>query len=424
MKHWDEIYAYVQDLEIIDSHEHLPYREDAREKHTDVLEEYLIHYFDRDLVSAGLTPADMLRVKDHNLPLMARWRLVEPYWLNARHTGYGRALQISAKELYGIEQISGDTIMALDEKFQRSLQPGHFQKVLKEKCRIKASLLDCNLDCDQTFFKSVFRIDTLVYPRTIREIYALGEACGVAIASFDDWLEACVKTLDDAFARGAVALKCALAYQRTLKYERVTRQQAEQAFHKLLFLENFPDWEEPVIVSGKAFQDYMMHFILDYANKRRLTIQFHTGLQEGNGNYIEYSDPTLLGNLFLAYKQVDFDLFHIGYPFQHMVGALAKTFPNVYIDMCWAHIISPQACMQALNEWIDCVPVNKITAFGGDYKIIDAVYGHQYLARRDVAMVLARKVEEGLFDVKEAKRIAKLLFYDNPYRLFKLEGKL
>jgi hypothetical protein len=81
--------------------------------------------------------------------------------------------------------------------------------------------------------------------------------------------------------------------------------------------------------------------------------------------------------------------------------ALAKTVPNVYLDMWWAHIISPNACVEALCEWLDCVPLNKITAFGGDYMLIDAVYGHQYLARENVAKALARKVRDGVFSIDD-----------------------
>ena len=40
-KIFDEIYSYVKDLEIIDTHEHLPAFEHLREKDTDILKEYL-----------------------------------------------------------------------------------------------------------------------------------------------------------------------------------------------------------------------------------------------------------------------------------------------------------------------------------------------------------------------------------------------
>jgi len=174
----------------------------------------------------------------------------------------------------------------------------------------------------------------------------------------------------------------------------------------------------------KAFQDYMMHFILRLAGRTGYTFQFHTGLQEGNGNLIYHSDPTLLSNLFLEYPDVRFDLFHMSYPYEHALSALAKNFPNVYIDMCWGHIVSPAAAVNALVEWLDAVPANKISAFGGDYCFVDAVYGHQLLARENVARALAIKVEQGVFGVDRACRIGEMLFIDNPMAIFRLEGKL
>jgi predicted TIM-barrel fold metal-dependent hydrolase len=128
-----------------------------------------------------------------------------------------------------------------------------------------------------------------------------------------------------------------------------------------------------------------------------------------------------MSNLFLEYPDVRFDLFHISYPFQQQVSALAKNFANVYIDMCWAHIISPQASVSALIEYLDAVPFTKISAFGGDYLFVDGVYGHQQMARENVSKALAIKVDEELFDLDRAKEIAICLFYTNPLRIFRLE---
>ena len=246
---------------------------------------------------------------------------------------------------------------------------------------------------------------------------------GVPVRCFDDWLQAVEAMFEHLPQQRIGSLKSALAYERTLRYDRVTRSEAEASFNQGFAGLHLPDWAPRPFPVGKAFQDYMMHFILRLAGRGGYTFQFHTGLQEGNGNLIYHSDPTLLSNLFLEYPDVDFDLFHIGYPYQHTLGALAKNFPNVYIDMCWAHIVSPSAAVNALVEWLDAVPANKISAFGGDYCFVDAVYGHQLLARRNVARALAVKVEEGVFDVDRACRIGEMLFVDNPVAIFKLEER-
>jgi uncharacterized protein len=103
------------------------------------------------------------------------------------------------------------------------------------------------------------------------------------------------------------------------------------------------------------------------------------------------------------------------------MGTLAKNFQNVFLDMCWGHIISPEAARRALIEWLDVVPANKIHAFGGDYCFVDGVYGHQYIARRNVAHSLAHKVNDGSISISRAEEIASWMFRDNPIDLFKLE---
>ena len=430
---FEEIYDHVKNLEIIDTHEHLPAFESLREKNTDILKEYLTHYFNCDLISAGLSQSDYERVIDSDYPLMDRWSLVEPYWEAAGNTGYARALNISVRELYGIESISRDTIEQLNGKFMKSLEPGHFRLVLKEKSKIKVSLLHdipkeneriiftSNLKCDEEFFRSVYPVDACIFPQSAEDIERIEKEYGKKICCIDDWLEACEVLLDNALQNGAVALKSALAYVRTLLYKRVTNNEAEEDFNDIFRNRHMRTYMQQAFTVGSRFQDYMMHFVLRLANRKNLAIQFHTGLQEGNGNIVYNSDPSLLSNLFLEYPDVKFDLFHMGYPYQHVVSALAKNFPNVYIDMCWAHIISPHASINALMEWIDTVPVNKISAFGGDYLFIDAVVGHQYMARKNVSSALAKKVEEDVFDTERAKKIAGQLFYENPCTIFSLE---
>ena len=84
-------------------------------------------------------------------------------------------------------------------------------------------------------------------------------------------------------------------------------------------------------------------------------------------------------------------------------------------------IISPEAARRALVEWLDAVPANKISAFGGDYCFVDGVYGHQFLARQNVAAALAQKVADGTFSLSRAKEVAGWLLVENPKRLFGLD---
>ena len=429
---FQEILREIEKIEIIDTHEHLPYSEEVRVRDVDFLKEYLSHYLKSDLISAGLNPKEFKKITDLSIPLLERWQIVEPYWECSRFTGYGQALDLSVKAIYGIDSINRTTIEDLNRLFMKSLQPGHFEFVLKEKSKIKVSILEesllyeklANLNCDQNYFRSVFVLDDYVLLDNWDIIRFVESKSGIRICSFKNWLDACEKLFLFALNSGAVALKTHLAYRRSLHFKRFTRSEAESDFNQIFTVKHYPEWEKQIYHIGEKFQDYMMHFFLELANRENFTIQIHTGIQEGNGNQITNSNPELLANLFLEYPDVNFDLFHIGYPYQQVVSVLAKNFPNVFIDMCWAHIVSPIASINALSEWLEVVPYNKISAFGGDYLFVDGVYGAQQLARINVSKAMAAKVESGLFDINKAIEIAESLFYINPLNLFKLQGNL
>ena len=281
-KIYNEILDYVKKLEIIDTHEHLPSFEADRDKDTDVLKEYLSHYFSCDLISAGFSKSDYKKIIERKLPIIEKWKLVEPYWEVSKYTGYGRSLEIAAKEIYGIDGISKSTIEELNNKFLESLTPGHFKKVLKDKSRIKISLLDVNvLDkeynilneksiyCDQNFFRAIYNIGNIVCPLTWDFIVKMENDSGIRIASFNDYLEATEAIITKAYKLGAVGLKSALAYTRALEYERVEKSDAEKEFNNIFKTKHFPEWDERPIYLGKNFQDYMMHYILNIANKKK-----------------------------------------------------------------------------------------------------------------------------------------------------------
>ena len=429
----EELNKYIFTLPIIDTHEHLPSMEEVRDRDTDVLKEYLSHYYNRDLISAGLPTRDYQTIIEKKIPILEKWNLVEPYWQVSRYTGYGRCLDIAVRDLYGISEICGKTIERLNEEFLKTLNPGHFRRVLKERCRIEKSLLcvetleeeydpliERSIHCDRELFVPVYIVNPLIHPESWTDIERIERESGIRITSFSRWLEAVEANVNRAVQEGSSILKNSLAYVRSLHYERATRAEAEEGFNRVFDTKYFPVWHQRPIITSKAFQDYMFHFILDIANEKQLVLQIHTGIQEGNGNHLANSNPEALTNLFIRYPDVEFDIFHIGYPYEHVLTVLAKNFPNVTIDMCWSHIVSPNASVQALIEWVDTVPLNKISAFGGDLLFVDGVYGHQYLARQDVAKALAQKIDEGLFDIEKAGKIANMLLYDNPKRIFRL----
>jgi predicted TIM-barrel fold metal-dependent hydrolase len=428
MQAYDTLLAHINGLRIVDTHEHIPLERDMPRENTDVLAQFLIHYFNRDLISAGLPEAELVAVCDPKQDLMKRWKRIEPFWEAAENTGYGRCLNIVARDLFGIEKISGKTLIELNSRLMEArTRKRYYRWVLQEKSGVAVSIRDsvptplADLETDDALVFTL-KVDTFLFPMHVSDFKRAGQEVEVEVHSLEDWVEVTRRYIDRLCKKDSplVCLKLGAAYVRSLRFDKGTRMEAERDFIELFKDNQLPNWR-PGTKVGEAFQNYMMHQICGLADERGLTLQVHTGLQEGSGNFVSHSNPTLLTNLCLEYENIKFDLFHMGYPYVMELGNMAKNFRNVFIDMCWGHIISPEAARRALVEWLDAVPANKICAFGGDYCFVEGVYGHQYLARRNVASALAQKVADGSLDLETALKISDWLFVDNPKRIFGLD---
>jgi len=419
------LYEAIKSIPVIDTHEHLNVDEaGAYAQPTDILREYLTHYLSSDIKSAGLSGEDFKKVTDINGDLKDRWAIVAPYWEASRQTGYGRAIDIAVRELYGFDGVRGDYITELNDAFVKARKIGRYKEVLRDRCGIVTSINDGGRR-DGTRHPQLSRVwRPEGYINTSADgfrniIKFIRDKFGLQILTLEDWMTAIEKDIDYETGPDMRQLKIGLAYGRTLRFDDVPYEEA-----KSLFCEHFGRWTTDFEAKGQfnpRLQDFLMHYVMRVANARQLTVQIHTGILEGNGAWLYYSDPSWLNNLFLKYRDVKFDIFHIGYPYHNKLAALAKMFPNVYIDMCWAHIISPAASRQALSDFLDAVPYNKISAFGGDYCFIDGVVGHLEIARRNVARVLEDKMEHDGMGEGTALDIAKAIFYENPKWIFGLD---
>lgn len=431
-KSYQEIRKHISSIRLIDTHEHLPPESERVNKVVDVLSQFYLHYASSDLISAGMSPEDLIYIKDTKIPLDYRWAIFESWWEKIRNTGYSRCMEIAARELYGVDGINSETYKPLSRKMMERNKEGLYKWVLHEKAGIDVCVLDTlrdAYDVDSELFVPVLRVSEYASPRIKKDLEVLGKQFDNPIHNLGDYVNL-VKGRFDALEGRVAAVKIALAYDRSLFFEKRTFSEAEESLNKIFKTKGF-SWSP---IEGTEYmelaqdgpgreellplQDYLVHLSIQEASKRGIPIQIHTGLHEGNKNIISNSNPELLVNLFLEYGEAKFDIFHGSWPYSSQLSALAKNFQNVYIDMCWMHIISPSRAMSALDEWLDEVPVNKIMGFGGDFLCVEGSYGHSVMARDNIAQVLAKKVDDGIYVMDEAKKYAIWILRDNPKRLF------
>ena len=416
---YKRIHNELNKIAIIDCHEHLQ-RERELPKGNDIhFGRLFYHYIDSDFVSAGMSVADMEKVKtDSSLTPKDRWKLLEPWYRKVWNTGYSECLRIAIQDIYGIEDLSVDTVDKLTEAMRKQIKPGFTRKIF-DKAGIDFALQNPFVSTE--IFVSDFNfgcfICDMVSAFTYFPIKAFAEQTNIEILSLDDYL----KVIDFYFERDsryASALKIGCAYERTLFWEDVPKSAVEKTFNRLLAFEDRPDRKHI-----KVLEDFILHYLCRKCGEYGIRMKFHTGFQAGNGNIITNSRAALMANLFMKYPKTGFDIYHISYPYQEELVTLAKNFPNVTIDFCWIWAINPAAARRALSDMLDAVPANKIHGFGGDYMFVEGTYGHAVITKREIARVLCEKVKEGRFSEDYAVKVGQMLLRDNPIENFGLEQR-
>jgi predicted TIM-barrel fold metal-dependent hydrolase len=419
---------------MIDTHEHLADEGHRVNVEKDVLSLFLRHYISTDLANAGLSLKKIEELRDPSVNIERRWRDLEPYWRLVQHTAYARALKIAVRDLYHIDRIELETIGEIAGRVKQASRHGLYQDVF-QKAGIELAIVN---DLDGVYhpnalydtplprpsdppglFRKVIQAPPMFDVRAKSQILYMQDLlhCN-PVHTLQDWLD----MIAEIFARHpeAVGVKLPHAYGTSLAVSKVTYHEAETVFNQILGAD-YPD-ESFCHAASQPLKDYLTHFVIREAIRHNLPIQIHTGLLEGSYNNLRNSDPLHLIPLFMEYREARFVLFHTGYPWIREFIALGKMYPNVWLDLCWVWIISPQAGRAVLHEVIETIPQNKVTAFGGDYIFIEGTYGHRVMAQQNIARVLEEKVAEGWFGKDEALQYARAILHDNAVDLYRLPG--
>jgi hypothetical protein len=420
---YNSILVEIEKMPVIDTHEHVESEDVRTKRHIDMFNTYMTHYASCDLISSGMSEGEMAFLKSDSDDLEKKWFIFKPHWENSKNTTYCKSLILATDAIYGINDINENTYQEINEAIKRENKKGFYQHVLKDICNIETSILDSDVNCDRRYFTSTMRFDNFIRFKSRDAVKREEQLYDVSVSSLSDWANLLKKAMEICKSKyGVPCIKSGLAYERTLLFERTDYSAAENVFNRIMSPNEFFGWYSyaPADSNTKPLEDYMMHILVQTAADMDLPVQFHTGLQEGNGNFITHSNPANLANLFLEYPKARFDIFHGGYPYGGELCALAKNFKNVYVDLCWANIISREYTVRLIEELLDTVPANKIFGFGGDYCFIEGICGHLIMARENIAMALSNKVDKGYMTIDESIDIARKLLYENAKNFFKV----
>ncbi|WP_347242818.1 amidohydrolase family protein [Thermogutta sp.] len=417
------IFTKVWETPLIDSHEHLPDEQDVlrgpggktQEQWTVILH----HYLDSDLRSAGMTRAEYDSFFQKPGSPEEKWRILAPYWSAVRNTGYGLAVRIAMKELYGIEDLSKESVLQLAEKFESTRRPGFYRRILCDLAKIDS----CQVNTG-TFHESrqpllLLQDISIVGMFAGPNLRAFGEPTGIQVTTLSDWYRV-IDWWFDRYSRYAVAVKSQNAYSRNIDYEKVPQERAEPIFAKRLRGEALSPEEQ------KALEDHLFWYAVQKATENDLPVKLHTGYYAGD-NYMPLSrllhNAAATCDLCRLSPETRFVFMHICYPYYEELISVAKHYTNAYVDMCWSWIINPVAAKDFLKKFLVTAPANKIFTFGGDYRPVEPVLGHALIARHGIALALCELVEEGWLSLDDALQLVDPIMHENARRVFRVAEK-
>jgi len=401
----------MENMEIVDAHEHLPPESVRTCSKVDVMTLFC-HYTRTDLVAAGMNPQDYDRAIDPNSPLDERWKMFEPYFEHIRYASYTRPAFMAAKEFYGFDDINNSNYKELSERMQSRNTPGIYHRILRDKCKILVALTQAGrTDYNDGLLVPLMPLDTYAGVWKVEDVSSRSDQLGMKVSSLEDYMQLAKKGIEKWKSEGAVGLKIA-ARPNIQPSQKI----AEDMFKKLMAGEN----PRANVNQGDHLTDFLWNYLMDVAGELGMVVAVHAGMW---GDFRQLDSKNMI-TVFPRHPNTKFDLYHLGMPSVCDTIVIGKNNANVWLNLCWCHIISQQMACSGLDECMDMVPLNKIIGFGGDYgRPVEKVYGHLVMAREDIATVLGRRVDRGQMGVDDAINIAKKLLRDNPEKLYKLNTK-
>ena len=430
----------VWDTSFVDTHEHLV-EEDLRlspetmlKNQCDDWAQLVATYLFSDLMVAGLPSRKVNSSLKHdlfstNVDPFQKWSLIEPYWPAVKNTGYGLAFRLSIKELYGVSDLSSDTIQTIQDGYKKAITPGFYKRILCdvaniESCQVNSFTGPFEESAQPTLMMQDLNVIGMVVQNALPNLEgwssdAYRKPTGIEVTSLSDWH----KVIDwwfTKYGRYAVAVKSQHAYVRGIDHAKVSAEEVEDAFKKRL--DNDPLTAE----EQKALEDHLFWYTVKKATENDLPVKLHTGYYAGM-NKMPLSrlinNPASACDLCRAGPDTRFVFMHICYPYYEELISVAKQYTNAYLDMCWAWIINPIAAKDFLKKYLMTAPANKLLTFGADYVRVENVVGHAIMARRGITQALSELVEEGWLSLDDAVELIEPIMHGNARRLFNLKEK-
>jgi uncharacterized protein len=403
----------IDSLPLVDTHEHLHKEDRWVGDGPDILQDLFGNYATSDLLVAGAPPVAVERLLDSSAgDLGSRFLPVRDAWEAIQLTGYGEAVRLIAREIYGLEELTVDGLEAAQVTLTSLRRPGERLRLLRDVARLDHVQID---DFEPACLPDASGPDFFLYDISWEKL-ASGDVTGLDVSSLNE-MRAVIGEVFERYAACAIAVKTQHAYFRTLAWRERSDDEASLALTAVLAGGNVDE------SARLALGDWCLARAAELAAEHDLPLKIHTGHLAGTGSMsVDRVRPSHLCGLLARYPETRFVLMHISYPYSDELISIAKHFPNVWVDLCWAWSINPYSATDFVRRFLHAVPANKLFAYGGDTSWPTASVAYAAQARRGLARALEAEVAAGDLTERQAIAVAHRVMRDNQYACFDIEG--
>lgn len=416
-----DLARHIAQVTIVDTHEHMGRENAWLEKPRDVLADLFENYVPADFLTAGASAEAVKQLTNaSNTDVDGRFNAVRDAWEAVKFTGYGEAVRLIARHIYDIVDITPKALRDAQPILDKHRQPGARLHLLRDVANLDHIQTDDFTpdivpdDSGPEFF--LYDIGVWILCNGTPDFAELLRTTGVTVTDLPTLRQA-IHSIFERYSQVAIAVKSQHAYARTLQWEQRTDDEAARAF-----IEVIKQGKQAPEAARLCLGDWAMDIVAGLAAEHDLPFKVHTGYYAGNGYmHMDRIKPGNLCKLLIKHPKTRWVLMHTAYPYGNELIAVAKHFPNVWVDLCWAWSIDPLSTQQFIRTFIHTVPSNKLFAFGGDTFAPTSAVGYAMQARLWLTRTLQAEVDDNLISEADAIDLATRFLRGNQLACFNVQ---
>jgi len=231
------------------------------------------------------------------------------------------------------------------------------------------------------------------------------------ISSLAD-LHAAVKHYVDSIPYGQI-LSTATHISTDINYRLVSESEIENAFQRRA---------QAGAIERDTYASYVNEAFLSALEKHgeQIVFQFSFGAEP-----LPFETASRLGQqtigqvaeMIARHPKLRFQCFLASRHANQALCTLARELPNFSLAGYWWHNFFPDTIRQVLAERLEMLPANKQVGFFSDAYCVEWTYAKAILVRKQMARVLAEKIDQGQYSREGALSVARAVLHESPQTL-------